>query len=256
MQAALVLIACIGFFAFYGAVVWIVRRFVKGHVREGHNDVLVPLFLTSGTLYAVLLAFLVIAVWEAHGAADDNAAEEAATLTTLYRQTAGMPLSEQRQLRALLREYTETVIVDEWPIQASTGGRSPEARKITTEVYATLGNVDPAQRNSPQSVEFLRTFGTVADARNRRGLQANQSLPVILWIGLLFGAAIVVAMGFFLYMDVFWPHFVMSALMTVLILSLLLITYLLNRPFRGPLAVDPSAFENAMQVYDAVDKGS
>ena len=42
--------------------VWVMRRLVKGHVAEGHNDVLVPIFLTAGTIYAVFLAFVVVAV--------------------------------------------------------------------------------------------------------------------------------------------------------------------------------------------------
>ena len=256
MESAIVIVALVGFFAAYGVVVWLVRRFVKGHVREGHNDVLVPLFLTAGTLYAVLLAFLVIAVWETHGAADENASEEASTLATLYRQTAGMPSGERRELRALLREYTDAVIDDEWPIQAKTGGRSEKARNAVTDIYAALGQLNPADRNSPQTAEFLRTFDVVAADRNRRGLQANQQLPGVLWIGLLAGATIVVAMSFFLYMDVFWPHFVMSGLMTALVLTLLIITYLLNRPFSGPLAIDAGAFENARQVYASVDRHS
>ncbi|MBV8489441.1 MAG: DUF4239 domain-containing protein [Candidatus Eremiobacteraeota bacterium] len=255
MLSAMIVVAFVCFFALYGAIVWLVRRFVKGHVREGHNDVLVPLFLTAGTLYAVLLAFLVIAVWETHGAADDNASEEASTLATLYRQTAGMPSREQRDLRALLREYTVAVVTDEWPVQARTGGRSAKARVLVTDIYAMLGHLNPADRTSPQTVEFLRTFGVVAADRNRRGLQANQQLPSILWIGLLVGAGIIVAMSFFLYMDVFWPHFVMSGLMTGLILTLLLITFMLNRPFNGPMGIDAGAFENATSVYDAVDRG-
>jgi len=251
-----VAVAFVAFVAIYGAVIWLVRRFVKGHVREGHNDVLVPLFLTAGTLYAVLLAFLVIAVWESHGAAEDNAAEEASTLATLYRQTAGMPLPEQRELRSLLREYTETVVKDEWPIQAKSGGRSPKARRLVTVIYATLGHLNAADRTSPQTVEFLRTFNVVAADRNRRGLQAKQELPPLLWLGLLLGAVIIVAMTFFLYMDVFWPHFVMSTLMSALILTLLFITFLLNRPFSGPMGITAEAFENSLQVYDSVDGGS
>src|SRR5271156_6562534 len=98
----------------------LVRRWMRGSVREGHNDVLVPLFLTAGTLYAVLLGFLVIAVWENYESAKDNAAEEASTLTTLYRQTNGMPPSERQEMRILLREYTESVARDEWKIQAAT----------------------------------------------------------------------------------------------------------------------------------------
>lgn len=241
--------------ALYAGLIWLVRSIVKHHVLEGHNDVLAPLFLTAGTLYAVLLAFLVIAVWESHGAAQDNSAEEASTLATMYRQTVAMPANEQREMRARLREYTEAVIKDEWPIQAATGGASPKARAAVAQIYRTYGAISPQEQAAPVSVEFLHTFSTVAADRNRRTLQANEQLPPILWAGLLIGAGIVLAMTFLLYMEKFWLHFVMSGLSAVLIVTLLLITFVLNQPFKGPLALDPGSFEHSLGVFDSVDKG-
>jgi hypothetical protein len=42
--------------------VWLSRRIQHGRVQEGHNDVLVPIFLNAGVLFAVLLGFMVVAV--------------------------------------------------------------------------------------------------------------------------------------------------------------------------------------------------
>ena len=256
MDVLIFLVVIVVCAALYVGVLWVIRKLVRSHVREGHNDVLVPLFLTAGTLYAVLLAFLVIAVWEAYGAAKDNAAEEASTLATMYRQTNGMPGDEQAKFRGLIREYTEAVIKDEWAIQAQTGGASPKARHAVAEMYRTFGTLPAAEQTAPLSVEFLRTYSTVAADRNRRTLQASEELPAILWLGLLVGGAIVIGMSFFLFMDVFWPHLVMSGAMGALILTLLGITFALDQPFKGPLPLDSAAFEHSMAVYDSVDKGN
>ncbi|MBV8491814.1 MAG: DUF4239 domain-containing protein [Candidatus Eremiobacteraeota bacterium] len=242
--------------AVFATLVWLVRSFVRWHVREGHNDVLVPIFLTAGTLYAVLLAFLVIAVWETYGAAKDNAAEEASTLATMYRQSQGMPKAEGDEMRSLLREYTEAVVNEEWAIQAATGGASPKARHAVAELYRTYGKLPPAEANAPVSVEFLRTFSTVAADRNRRTLQAGEGLPTVLWITLIGGAVIVVAMSLVLYMEVFWPHALMSGLMASLMVAMLVITLVLNRPFAGPLAIDAGSYEHSLSVFKSVDQGN
>ncbi len=76
-----------GSIAYASVGVVVGRKIVGRHVREGHNDVLVPLFLTAGVMYAVLLAFMVVAEWESYDAASSNSAEEAAILVPLYRLT-------------------------------------------------------------------------------------------------------------------------------------------------------------------------
>ena len=250
-------IGIIGLSAFYAVVgVALVRRFLHGRIREGHNDVLVPLFLTAGTLYAVLLGFLVIAVWENYGEAKANAAEEASTLATLYRQTNGMHSTEQHEMRGLLREYAEAVAGDEWQIQAATGGASPKARKALADIYRSFGSMPREDASSSISVEFLQTLRTVASDRNRRTLQASEGLPAVLWFGILLGGAIVIGMSFLLYMDVTWPHMLACGLMATLIGTLLFITMLLNRPFSGPLALSPESFEHSVSVFASVDKGN
>ncbi|HVA33556.1 MAG TPA: hypothetical protein VNG31_05375 [Candidatus Baltobacteraceae bacterium] len=239
----------------FTACLWLVRRLVRKHVDEGHNEVLIPIFLTAGTIYAVLIAFVVIAVWEAHDAANANAAEEASTLTTMYRQTDGMPQAERSELRRLIRGYTTAVVDEEWAIQAKTGGASPTARRYVGQIYRSFGQLPAREAASPISVEFLRSFSTVAADRNRRTLEAGESLPGPMWFALIFGAVIVVGMTFFLSMNVFWLHYVISGAMTVLIGTLLAITLLLNRPFSGPLAIDAGSFEHSIGVYDSVDRG-
>lgn len=250
-------IVVIGLSALYAvAGVAVVRRFLHGRIREGHNDVLVPLFLTAGTLYAVLLGFLVIAVWENYGEAKANAAEEASTLATLYRQTNGMASTEQRELRGLLKEYTEAVAGDEWQIQSVTGGASPKARKALADMYRSFGSMPREDASSSITVEFLQTLRTVASDRNRRTLQASEGLPGVLWFGILLGGAVVVAMTFLLYMEVRWPHMLASGLMAGLIGTLLFITLLLNKPFSGPLALSPESFEHSVSVFASVEKGN
>jgi hypothetical protein len=69
------------------AGVLISRKILHGKVVEGHNDVCVPIFLNAGVLFAVLLGFMVVAVWESYDAAKATAASEASALVPLYRAT-------------------------------------------------------------------------------------------------------------------------------------------------------------------------
>jgi len=239
-----------------GLCVLAARRFLHAHVREGHNDVLVPLFLTAGTIYAVMLGFLVVVVWEAYGDAKANVAVEASTLTTMYRQTNGMQPEELKAMREHIRAYTEAVVGKEWDIQAKTGGAAPEARKQIAAIYREYAHMAPDIAGSSINREFLQQFSLVTAARNKRTLQASEAVPWVLWLGLIGGATIVVAMSCLLYMDTWWPHALMSGVLTLMIGMLLFITIILSKPFQGALALEAGPFEHSLSVYKAVDGGS
>ena len=236
--------------------VTVLRRILHRHVAEGHNDVLVPIFLTAGTIYAVFLAFLVVAVWESYDAAHSNAAEEASGLATLYRTSTGMTKESGDDLRKLVREYTEAVITDEWAIQAKTGGASPKARTAGLEMYRLFAKQAQAIRQSDAAIDgtALSLITQIQADRNKRTLQAGESLPLVMWVASIGCGMLVVFMTFLLYMERLWPHILMSSIMGTIIALLLSITYVMSSPFSGQMALQPDAFEHSLGVYDSVDK--
>jgi small-conductance mechanosensitive channel len=256
------LISIIALLAVVGAIgiaaigVVIARRLVHRHVAEGHNDVLVPIFLTAGTIYAVFLAFLVVAVWESYDAAHDNAAEEASTLATLYRASTGMEKTSGDQMRILIRDYTEAVVKDEWSIQARTGGASPKARTAALGMYRLFGQLPANVRQSDAVIDqgALQLVSQVQTDRNRRTLQAGESLPLIMWIASVGSGVLVMGLALFLYMDRPGPQIIATGLLAALFAMLLAITFVLSRPFVGPMALQPDAFEHSLTVYNSVDK--
>jgi Protein of unknown function (DUF4239) len=234
-----------------------VRALMRGRVLEGHNDVLSPVFATAGVIYAVLLGFVVIAVWETYGNAKDNVQSEATNLTTLYRLTAGMRHPDERIfMRKAIREYTEAVISDEWKTQAATGSASPKTRASMGAMFTEFSRMPLSTTGSQINGEFLRTLSTIVEERNRRIVQASEELPWAMWLGLIIGGAITVGMTFILYMERTWPHVVISSVLAALIGTLLYITIIFNKPFVGPVALESGPFEYAINLYDSVDKGS
>jgi hypothetical protein len=232
------------------------RRLVRPHVAEGHNDVLVPIFLTAGTIYAVFLAFLVVAVWESYDSAHANVAEEASTLATVYRASTAMDKASGDEMHKLVREYTEAVIQDEWSTQAASGGASPKARTAALEMYRMFGRQTPQVRQSDAVIDqqVLQLVSQMQTDRNRRTLEAGESLSPIMWIASIGGGVLVIVLCCFLFMDRAWPHMTAAAVMAGLFAMLLAVTAVLSRPFVGPMALQPDAFEHSLSVYDSVDK--
>src|SRR4051812_3625736 len=90
------------------------QRVHHSHLSK-HNDTAGAVFSIVGTLLTVLLAFVVVIVWESMGTADDRAALEAGVLGDTIRDAGLFPEPERSELRQELREYATAVIEEEWP---------------------------------------------------------------------------------------------------------------------------------------------
>jgi hypothetical protein len=251
---ALAILAASVAYSLTGAL--LVRKFVRPYVSGGHNEVLLTICQIAGTIYAVLLGFLVVVVWQSYDGAHTNLAAEASLLTTLYRQTDGMPLSERAPLRTAIRAYTRDVIDDEWAVQSASGAASPQARRALADMYRTFGTLRRGTTGAALDGDFLSNLSAVAQDRNTRTLRANEQLPWILWGGLTLGGAIVVFLTFLPRMEREWLHVLACTMLAALIGTLLSIAVVLNRPFSGPMALEALPFQHSLQVFDSVDRGS
>lgn len=70
----------------------IARRRVSHLALAKHNDVGGVVFSIVGTIYAVVLAFVVVVVWEALGEADERAARKPASWATCCVTPGSFPI--------------------------------------------------------------------------------------------------------------------------------------------------------------------
>jgi hypothetical protein len=255
MTSTLLIIA-VTFFAFaYSFIgIWLGRRLIRRR-GDGHHEVLGTLLQTGGTMHAVFLAFLVVAVWQSYDAARSNVAEEASSLTTLYRSTVAMEQSTGRHMREALTSYVNAVVNEEWSIQAETGAASEGARAASLTLYRVLGQ-EPSelkQVNSAIDGSTLELLSQIQSDRNRRTLQAGQSLPSIVWLVAIGSGVIVLTMSFLMIMEHLATQILATSLLACTIGLLLCTTFVLSRPFSGPMAIQPEPFAHSLEVFRSVD---
>lgn len=243
--------------AFASGGVVLGRRLIRKDVAAYHNEVMISLFAAASVVYAVLLGFLVVVVWESYDDAHRNVAEEAASLVPLYRLTYGMQSWHGAESRKQIRAYTQAVIQDEWPMMGEAVAGSKKARRAIGALDRQFRSLTPAQKAADAEVDaqFLATKSNIVADRNRRLIEASDSIPWVMWLGAIGGGALVMIMSFFIYMERVWPHVLMASLSAALIGLLLFIMMVLSRPFSGPLALGPEHFQTALAVMDDVDRG-
>jgi heme/copper-type cytochrome/quinol oxidase subunit 2 len=81
------------------ASIWLANRIRPEPASASHNQSLSPFITIVGIVYGVLLGFTVVIAWQRFSTAEQDVADEASTLATMYRMTIALPDQEQKELR-------------------------------------------------------------------------------------------------------------------------------------------------------------
>jgi uncharacterized membrane protein YraQ (UPF0718 family) len=229
----------------------VVQRVVPSQLRQQHNDVAGFIYAVMGVVYAVLMALVVIAVWEDFAEARDTAEREASELADVFRLAHQVPQPEGRQLQELARSYARVVVDEEWALMTQ-GRTSPRAWDLLDGMSLSLSNAEV--RTSEQEVvyaEALNRIDELADARNARLVEAGEGIPTVLWGVLIAGGIVVVGFTYLFGLDNSLAHTLMVAALTLVISSVLFTIGLFEHPFSGSVRVGPEAFELVLERFES-----
>ena len=215
---------------------FLVRRYVTLERLTTNNEVAGFKFATLGVLYAVLLAFAVILVWERFNDAEHAVAAEAGSAATLYRLALGMG-EPGKAVREQLTNYLQEDAARDWP-EMRHGHTSQAGTTALTRLYASVLALHPADlRESAIEAELLRQLGLLTTARRDRLVMAAGAVPNVIWVVLFIGAFLTITFTFFFGTRNVRNQSVMTGALALLILSVLVLAVSIDRPFAGPVRI-------------------
>jgi hypothetical protein len=243
--AAFLLVAVPAALAMAGPIV--VRRYIKLDRLRTNNEVAGFKFATVGVIYAVLLAFAVLVVWEKFNEAEVDVAREASAAATIFRLSVALPAEYQEPLRAALTAYLETAIRKDWPAMEE-GRASPETTRALSALYPALLKPVSGERVDPVLLgELLRQLDEISAARRSRLVASSGTVPPILWHVLFGGAIITIGFTFFFGTENLRAQTLMTGALSLLVFAGLLTIVVIDRPFAGSIKVDPTALEYVLR---------
>ena len=165
----------------------LVQRLVPPERREGQNDVAGFIYAVLGVAYAVLLAFVVIAVWQDYETAQTNVDSEAHELAGVYYNASQLPEPERTRIRHLARTYARVVVQEEWPLM-KRGKTSPWADSLLRQLRLQILEFDPRTKGEQVLYERgLTQLHDATDARRSRLLEVREGIPNLLWVVIVGG---------------------------------------------------------------------
>ncbi len=226
----------------------LIRRVVPLERLRTNNEVAGFKFATIGVLYAVLLAFVVIVVWEKFSKADDEVATEAGATAILFRLWDGLGEQGDR-LNAATAAYLVSVINDEWPAMAE-GHESPATTEALNGLYALLLTDRPTDGfGSELFSEALYELDQLTQARRARIVMAGGIVPGVVWAVLVAGGLLTIGFTFFFGTENLRAQALMTGALALQIFIVMLIIVAIDRPFAGTVTVEPLALADVLADF-------
>jgi hypothetical protein len=236
----------------------LVQRLVPAESRQPHNDVAGFIYAALGVIYAVLLALVVIAVWEEYDAASETVEQEANAVAEIFWLAHRLPEPEGRELQELCRSYAEEVVNVGWPLMEQ--GRTPSMERsqetsrawvLIDDIRASLQEIEPHTKADEELyAEGLDQVQRLADARRMRLVAAQEGIPGVLWAVLIFGGIVAVSFTYLFGLENTWAHRLMVLTLAAVIGLVLFTIGAMEHPFSGGARISTEAFDLILERFE------
>ncbi|MFK0250332.1 hypothetical protein ACIQUM_36990 [Amycolatopsis azurea] len=219
---------------------------------ESNTDLLGVTLGIVGTLFALVVGFVVVVVWQSFTEAEQVATREANALADLERSSRGFPVRLRRQVQSAARTYARLVITEEWKAMES-GGSSERAHAALVELWQVYTMMGKPDLDHPIYAHSMSLLSDLDDSRRQRLLLATKKIPTVLWVHMAGNAIAVVLLAMMFLSNVsIEDRLIMLSMIGTIALVMFLIGELAC-VFSGDLRVHCHAFSHVianMQVLE------
>lgn len=247
-SASLLLVVVPTILAMFGTIA--VRRLVGHEILIDNNEIAGFKFATVGVIFAVLLAFVVIVVWEKFSEAESAVVQEASASATIYRLAAG-PEPEMIATRAALGNYVTLAIEKDWPAMADQTQSHDVTHALDGLYAAALRQADNGYTRPALLNEMFRQLDALTQARRTRLHLATGIVPTVLWFALFCGAVMTVSFTFFFGSQNLTAQIVMTGILSALVFMGLLVIVSIDYPFTGHAVVGNEPLRGGLEDFAA-----
>ena len=224
----------------------IFHRLVDVEMRHKDTETVGLTYAIVAVVYAVLIAFIVVDVFETFAKGDEIATAEANKLSNLMLDSAGLPTQMGDAVRSNLDQYIDIVVKSEWPSQQA--GKLSEAVfeagwTSLAHLSTRLAVFEPATMGqNVNKGEMLHVMNDLIKARRSRILAAGEHLPAVVWQILLLAGGVAVGYTYLFGARSFRIHLAITGLISATIALVFVLIIALDYPFRGEVSVGDEAF--------------
>ena len=233
-----------------GVIAYLVRRFGWDEGRRDNNDAAGQVFTIVGGLHAVLVAFVLISLFDSVGSASQDAQTEADSLVAATWAADALPAETKDRVHQLAVAYARTVEEQEWPRLADGGEIAATGWTQLDQMRQAVAAADvDGDWAVDRKTEASNQLWSVYQARTERLNSADsRGVGAVVWFALILGSLITAVLLPNLFGGTrLAAHIIIVATLAGTITLLLFAIYQLQNPFSGGAKVPPEAFTSALE---------
>lgn len=223
------------------SVYWVVTRLAVNDRARAFKAISPGMLPPLGILFALLVGFIAVEVWNNYDKAKVAVASETSALRAVVLLAGNFPEEQKTRIYALIDRHIDEAVNKEWP--AMTRQRATlstlRANALIEALHETmiLKPADDSQRTA--QTEMVRALQTALDARRQRIVVSQSSVGRVKWAGILLqGLCTLIAIAMVHSDNRLACAIATTLFATGIALSLLLIAAY-SRPFTGEISVRP-----------------
>lgn len=215
---------------------------------EANHEVAGFKFAVVGVAYGVLLAFVVLSVWDEYEQTRGTVDAEAQRFYNLFRTSYNFPDETGTKIQDALLAYAVAVRDKDWPEMQQGSRGSKSAADAYTKLSFTVGQTRPDDiRLAPSVIHAFNLLQEIADLRLERLSDVRGHVTPVVWAVLLLGGFITLGYCAFFATKHVGAQILMTGGLAVIIGSIFFLMLILNYPFSGPQALTSAPIDDAIK---------
>jgi len=229
-------------------VAYLIRRIGATEGTVENNEAAGQVFTLVGGLQAVLVAFVLISLFDGASAAEDGSYTEADSIVAAVWAAESLPEQAREDISAQAQVYADTVINEEWP-------RMREGQEVGDKGWDELSELRRLVAAAPAEDEWAIDQKTEASQQLWEAYKARQDrlntasgggVNSVVWFAMVAGAVMSLALPLLFGGPRPATHILIVSTLAATMTLLLFATQQLQNPYSGGAEVEPAAFISAL----------
>lgn len=235
--------------------IYVHRRF-SSQDFIAHNEVGGIIIAVAGTLFAVVLGFLTVVIWQQYTEARQVVVSEASAATDAWHTAVGLPPPVRTHVRADMARYANIMISREWPAMRR-GTFDLDAAITVMDAINAAGTFVPVNMGeSNAQTATLQQLGILHDARQQRIAINHAGVSWFEWLVLLISAACIICFCWLFGLRSRRVQLLMTSTVVTIVVSTLVLLFELQFPFRSDIGIPSDAWKDAVMHIHEMQTGA